>query len=39
MDAQKKGEFEKLTAKLDTKQLSMTDPRAEWAVSKLRKKA
>lgn len=39
MDVLKKGEFDKLTAKLDTKQLSLKDSRAEWAVSTLRKKA
>jgi dCMP deaminase len=39
MDGQKKAEYEKLIARLDPKQLSIADPRAEWAVSALRKKA
>jgi dCMP deaminase len=39
MDGQKKAEYDKLIARLDTKQLSLTDPRAEWAVTALRKRA
>lgn len=39
MDKQKKAEYDKVTARLDTKRLSMSDPRAEWAVSALRKKS
>jgi dCMP deaminase len=40
MDSQKKAEYEKITARLDTKRLSsFADARAEWAVSALRKKA
>jgi dCMP deaminase len=38
MGSQKKAEYEKVTARLDTKQVSITDPRAKWAVSALRKK-
>lgn len=38
MDRQKKAEYEKITARLDTTQLSIKDPRAKWAVSALRKK-
>ena len=38
MDSQKKAEYDKLLARLDTKQLSLDDPRAEWAVTALRKK-
>lgn len=38
MDGQKKGEYEKITARLDIKPLSIDDPRKEWAVSSLRKK-
>ena len=37
MDSNKKAEHDKLLARLDTKQLSMKDPRAEWAVTTLRK--
>jgi dCMP deaminase len=36
MDGSKKAEHEKLLARFDTKQLSMVDPRAEWAVTTLR---
>jgi len=36
MDSSKKAEHEKLLAKLDTKQLFIEDPRAEWAVTTLR---
>jgi dCMP deaminase len=39
MDSQKKAEYQKLTARFDTKQLCIADPRAEWAVSALRKKS
>jgi dCMP deaminase len=38
MDSQKKAEYEKLLAGLATKKLSIKDPRAEWAVTALRKK-
>ena len=38
MDSQKNAEYEKLLARLDMKQLSIDDPRAEWAVTALRKK-
>ncbi len=38
MDDKKKAEYEKLLARLDIKQLSIEDPRAEWAVTALRKK-
>jgi dCMP deaminase len=38
MDSQKKAEYEKITARLNTKQVSVADARAEWAVSALRKK-
>jgi dCMP deaminase len=39
MDSSKKAEHDKLLGRLDTKQLSMKDPRAEWAVTTLRKKS
>ncbi len=39
MDSLKKAEHEKLLARLDTKQLSIEDPRAEWAITTLRKRA
>ena len=39
MDDLKKAEYKKITAKFKSKQLSIPDPRAEWAISKLRKKA
>lgn len=38
MQRQKNAEYEKVSARLDTKQLPITDPRAEWAVSALRLK-
>lgn len=38
MDDRKKAEHKKLTALLDTKQLHIKDPRAEWAVTTLREK-
>ena len=39
MDSQKKAEYKKVTARLDTRQICIADPRAEWAVSALRKKS
>lgn len=39
MDANKKAEYDKIMAKVSIKQLKITDPRAEWAVTTLRKKA
>jgi dCMP deaminase len=39
MDSQKKAEYQKVTARLDTRQHCIADPRAEWAVSALRKKS
>ena len=38
MDSQKKAEYEKIAARLDTTQRSIKTPRAKWAVSALRKK-
>ncbi len=38
MDEDKKAEYAKILARFDVKQLSIPDPRAEWAVSALRKK-
>lgn len=38
MDSDKKAEYEKLLAGLATKHLPVEDPRAEWAVTVLRKK-
>ncbi len=38
MENQKKAEYEKISARLNIKQLSMVDERAEWAVSALRDK-
>lgn len=38
MERLKKAEYEKLCARLDSKHLPIHDPRAEWAVTKLRKK-
>jgi len=37
MDSQKKAEYERLLARLDTKRLYVDDPRAQWAVTALRK--
>ncbi len=39
MDGRKKAEFRRMSARFDTRQLAMADPRAEWAVSALREKA
>jgi dCMP deaminase len=39
MDSRKKAEYEKITSRFDVKRLQLTDPRAEWAVTTLRKKA
>ena len=39
MDAGKKAEHDKLLSGFDAKQLSMVDPRAEWAVTTLRRKS
>ncbi len=39
MDSLKKAEHDKLLARLDTKHLALHDPRAEWAVTALRKRA
>lgn len=38
MDGQKKREYKKIITRLDTRQLSIVDPRNEWAVSAMRKK-
>ena len=38
MDKLKKAEYEKITAQMTMKKLDYTDPRAEWAVTTLRKK-
>jgi len=38
MDRNKKIEYEKIMARIKIKQLSITDPRAEWAVTTLRGK-
>jgi len=39
MDQRKKAEYDKIMAKINVKQLKIEDPRAEWAVTTLRKKA
>ncbi len=39
MDSLKKAEHDKLLARLDIKHLALHDPRAEWAVTALRKRA
>ena len=39
MDNLKKAEYEKLMARFNVRQLSIEDPRAEWAVTTLRNKA
>jgi len=39
MDSQKKAEYQNITARLDPRQICIADPRAEWAVSALRKKS
>lgn len=38
MDRKKKAEYAKITTRTDIRQLSIEDPRAEWAVTSLRKK-
>jgi dCMP deaminase len=38
MDQAKKAEYQKILANIQLKQLSIVDPRAEWAVTTLRKK-
>ena len=38
MGIRKRAEYDKLTSRLDVRQIQMADPRAEWAVTTLRKK-